>query len=191
MHTEDRELESKLLQKYLNHFLISDPILCKIGFERDIHPGGVRYKEKEKELITQKAIISARIEISFVDIINFNISGFCEQMNEFALEYLKSLHLSLFGTIKEITDLTGNVTNAKGEPFSFDMVIDGLEKVEIDFDEEGNPRYPELILGPQLFEKIKDLKPTKEQEARLDKIIEEKKKKYYAQKRYRRLSFIN
>lgn len=191
MQIEDRELESKLLEKYFRHLLKSDPILNKIGFERDIHPGGVRYQEKGKELITQKEIISARIEISFDDIINFKISNFCEQINKFAFEYLKSLHLSLFGTIKEIIDLTGNVFDAKGKPFSFDMVIDGLEKVEIDFDEEGKPKFPEFILSPELFDKIKDMKPTKEQDARLEKVIEEKKKKYYAQKCHRRLSYID
>jgi hypothetical protein len=63
-----------------------------------------------------------------------------------------------------------------------------LEKMYIEFDEEGQPKLPSLVMHPNLYEKVKEIKPTKEQEKTRAEIIERKRSEYNAQKRTRRLS---
>jgi len=95
---------------------------------------------------------------------------------------------SFFKGLADITNATGNVLNAEGKPFSYDMFLDLLDMVEIDFDEKGNPNYPTLIISPQIEEKIKNTKPTLVQIKREQEIVARKKAEFDAKKRTRRLS---
>jgi hypothetical protein len=189
MNIENRELEGSLLKKYCDNFMKSDPLLGRINVERDIHPGGIRYQEGSKELITEKTQIGAKIEINNDALINYDIANFSEQLANFAFEFLKSMFKSFIQTMEKITAFSGNVTKSQGKDFSWDSIIDGLEKVEIQFDEDGMAKFPELFLSPEVFDKIKQ--PTPEQEERLEQILQEKKIKYYAKKCSRRLSYID
>ena len=191
MISEDRELESKILTKYSYYLQSLDPVLSKIGIYPDLHRGGVKYRNESKELIIPKTTISATISISFDDIIDYKIELFCEQLYIFVNKQIQEIFKMLFKTMNQITQFTGNVTDAKGAKFNLDLFLDTFEKLELDFDEDGKPIFPTLIVGPELFEKIKHLKMTPEQEKRFGEIIEEKKKKYYASKCYRRLSYID
>ncbi len=192
MIIEDRELESRIITKYSHYLQSINPIFSKISFLPDLHRGGVKYKNNEnKELIIPKTTISVQISLSFEDIENYNIAFFCGQIYELITNQIKEFFNILFDTLNKITAFTGNITDAKGTQFSFDLILDTLEKLEFDFDENGNPIFPTLIVGAELFEKIKQIKMNSAQKKRFNKIIEEKKKKYYASKCYRRLSYID
>lgn len=191
MIIEDRELEGKILTKYLYYLQSLDPILSKISVDPDLHRGGVRYKSEDKELIIPKTRIGIEIKFGFNDLKNYNISKFCEQIYSFSSDYIKEIFKMFIETMNKITEFTGNVTDAQGAEVNYDLMLDNFEKLEFDFDKKGNPIFPTLFVGSELFEKIKQLRMTSEQEERFRIIIEGKKKKYYASKCYRRLSYIN
>ena len=60
--------------------------------------------------------------------------------------------------------------------------------MEFGFDDDGNPQYPTLVLPPAAIERLKKLEFTPEQEKRRKQIIEEKRARFNAGKRTRRLS---
>jgi hypothetical protein len=186
-----KDVEINILQKYFRHLISSEPILGEIQSYKTIHAGGYRYKNEKKELLSPLTRIAITIEIAGEDIMNYNIEKFAEIIYDFTFERINQMHLMMLETVKNITDFTGNVIDAQGKPFSFDLFLDMLEKLEIRFDDNGNPILPSMVVGTELFKKIKDTKMTKEQEERHNQIIDAKRKQYYAEKRNRRLSFIN
>ena len=132
--------------------------------------------------------IKVTVEYHIEDIRNYNIEKISEIMYEIGAKNLQKLYGLLFGTMKQVSDLTGNV--AKGE-LTVDKILELLEKISIDFDDEGRPRLPQFLCGPKLYEKVSQLKLTSEQQTRFSEIIDKKRKQHYAQRCYRRLSFID
>ena len=63
-----------------------------------------------------------------------------------------------------------------------------LERMEIEFDEHGEPILPTMIGPPAIAVKIEDNPITPEQEQRKAEILARKKTEFYAKKRTRRLS---
>lgn len=187
----DKFLEAKLLEKYFYYLFSQDPLLGQIGIQPDYHGGGFHYEHRGKHLVTSLSEINIETKMSINDIINYNIDKFSENIYSLAYQRLKHMSKIFIKTMEQITSLTGNITNGGGKPFSIDILLDSLEKVDIDFDDEGNPRLPTVVVGPDLFEKMRNLKMTESQEKRFADIIEKKKKEFYAQKCYRRLSFID
>lgn len=88
----------------------------------------------------------------------------------------------------EITNATGNVVRADGQPISWDLISDMLEKMPLDFDEQGNPLMPTMYASPEGAAQAREMTPTPEQQLRRSEIIERKRAEFYAQKRTRRLS---
>lgn len=191
MFQYDKNLEAKLLEKYFYSLFSQDPLLGQIGIQPDYHGGGVHYESEGKHLVTSLSEIKIEAKRSIADIINYDIEKFSENIYSLANQRLKHMYKIFAKTMEKITNLTGNITDAQGKPFSFDMILDSLEKVDIDFDDEGNARLPQILVGPDLGEKMKNLKMTESQEKRFAEIIEKKKKEFYDQKYYRRLSFID
>ena len=186
MFQYEKDLEVKLLEKYFFSLFSEDPFFGQIGIQPDYHGGGVHYESEGKHLVTSLSKIKIEAKRSIADIINYDIEKFSEYMYLLANRRLEQMFDIFVKTMDKITNLTGNVTHTQGKPFSFDMILDLLEKVDIGFDDEGNARLPKFIGGPKLVEKMNEA-----QEKRFSEIIEKKKKEFYAQKCYRRLSFID
>ena len=55
-----------------------------------------------------------------------------------------------------MTERTGNVISTKKEEgITPNVVLDLLEKMQIGFDEVGNPIMPVMVVSPEEYEKIK------------------------------------
>lgn len=95
-----------------------------------------------------------------------------------------------FETISKVTEMTGNVINAKKE-LSIDDFLDGIEKVEFPFDSNDNPVFPAFFASPEVIDKM--LAKMKEDEAtgngtgRLQAIVEKKRKIWHDRKNARKL----
>ena len=134
----------------------------------------------------------ARIETSFSDrwdtILNMDFDGFAEMMDDAAKQSLDSFMPQVFRQLEEITKTAGTTVDARGKPFTVDLFLDGLEQMEIDFTDDGQPVLPTMIVGPELFATIAALPPpTEEQLARNKRILEDKKKAFDAHRRVRKL----
>lgn len=191
MFQYDKHFEVRLLEKYFFSLSSQDPFLGRIGNQPDYHGGGFHYENEGEHLVTSLSEIKIETNTTIDDIINYDIEKISENIYSLANQRLQQMFKIFITTMDQITNLTGNITNAQGKPFSLDMILDLLEKVDIGFDGEGNARLPQILVGPDLGDKMKNLKMTESQEKRFAEIIEKKKKEFYDQKCYRRLSFID
>jgi len=186
-----RDIEADILSKYSRHLVSLDPILNQIGSVRTLHAGGFRYQENGREATTPLNKISLTIEISLPTIVKFDLEAFAQSIYEFAEQHVAEMHRMMYRTLDTVTQLTGNVSNAKGSPPSADIMLDMLERLPIRFDDKDEPILPQIIAGPELFQKLVKIKFTPEQEERNKGIIETKRREFHAKKRYRRLSYVN
>jgi len=89
----------------------------------------------------------------------------------------------------KVTEGTGNVVDAGGRPFGFEVLYESLEKLEFSVDENDELVMPSLVMNPVDAEKLRDLPPlTDEQQRMLDHLKQRKREEALARRRRRRLS---
>jgi hypothetical protein len=89
--------------------------------------------------------------------------------------------------ISQITERTGNLVDAGGRPFSFDVYMETLETMEINFDEDGNPTF-QILTSPEQAARMAALPPwTPDEQARYDALMARKRKEFEARKKTRRM----
>lgn len=120
-------------------------------------------------------------------------AGDYERLHEAMYESADSMTEQLVGhfveTMGKVTEGTGNVTDAGGRPFGFDVLYEMLEKLEFSVDENDELVMPSLLMHPTQAEKLRDLPPlTDEQQRKLDELKERKREEELARRRRRRLS---
>jgi hypothetical protein len=116
-----------------------------------------------------------------------------EQLYQAMFERADAMAEQLVGyfveSIGKVTEGTGNVVDAGGRPFGFEVLYETLEKLELSVDEKGELVMPSLVINPADAEKLRDLPPlTDEQQRMLDELKERKREEALARRRRRRLS---
>jgi len=185
------EKEINIIEKYFRHLISQDPVLREIKSFKVIHGGGFRYENKEKELHSPLREISTDIVYKYDEIRNFELELFCNKLYDMVNDRIGKLQRLMYEEIKGATELTGNIVDARGSKFNPEILLQMLEKVEIRFDDNGEPILPQLHVAPETFNQIKNLEYTQEYEKKRQEIIEQKRRLWYAKKRYRKLSFID
>lgn len=185
------EIEGKIIEKYFRHLANEDIVLREIKSFRVLHGGGFRYEKDEKELHSPIHKVATEVVYKYDEIINFDLESFCNRLYDMAIDRIGQLQRMMYEGIKETTELSGNTIDARGSKFNPDFLLEMLEKIEISFDENGEPNLPQLHVAPETFKQIKNLDYTPEHKKRQNEIIEKKKKLWYAKKRYRKLSYID
>jgi len=178
----------KFFTEVMYGFIKTDPLFNGIYFDTTIHQGSIRNVAGASPLDQALFPVQAEITIPWETIKQGKITDFVCIMYGLSESCRKSLAQQFFQRVSEITDAEGISIDAKGKPLSFDLIWDLLEKIDFGFDDNGNPIFPTLVIPPNVANKLKELKPTPEQEERKKRIIEEKRAKFYAKKRIRRLS---
>lgn len=77
-----------------------------------------------------------------------------QKLKQVAQEIAKQSEGMLFSSIKDITSEVGNAIDARGKPFHPDMLLEMLEKIQLDFDSNGKAIMPTIVLHPDMFESI-------------------------------------
>jgi len=178
----------RFIAEVMNGFLNIDPLFAGIERSVSVHRGPIRNVPGDSPLDQSMFAVTAEASLPWDSIRNGKIDDYASFLFGISESQRKSLAKQFFKSIFEITDATDRTINAKGQPLTADLILDLMEKVEFGFDDDGNPQYPTLFLPPAAIEKLKGLKPTPEQEQRWKRIIEEKRARFNASKRSRRLS---
>ncbi|HKC61217.1 MAG TPA: hypothetical protein VKB92_14115 [Myxococcales bacterium] len=119
---------------------------------------------------------------------NLDLGAWTVMVQEAVDEALSVCMPQVFERLGGIASDAGQVVDARGRPFSFDLLIEGIEKTQIDFDDEGKPQIPAVFVGPDLYAQIAALPPpTDEERARFDALIAKKKQEFDARHRHRKL----
>jgi hypothetical protein len=80
----------------------------------------------------------------------------------------------LFHRLAQITQETGQSVDAGGKPLTPELLLEMLDRMEIDFDAEGRPIWPSIICHPSQQEAILNWDVTEEQTRQLEELIERK-----------------
>lgn len=115
-----------------------------------------------------------------------------KKMDEIAESFIAQKDGLVISKINEATERTGNVVDGRGRPFSPELLFEALEKMQIDFDDAGNPIMPTVALHPSMFEKVREKLPEWEANPEFTKrheaIIEAKRREWLDRENRRKLA---
>jgi hypothetical protein len=182
-----------LIMKYLRDSVHNDPLISQLKEEQHFEGDKWSMKTEDGELneSSYKKISSDEINLKREDIIKKGSMAFIENFTKAAEEMKEKQAKMIIEKITEITDKTGNVVNGKGSPFTFELYLEMLEKVWIDFDDQGNPHLPTLIISPDMAPKMNELfkewQKNPDYEKRIQELIKKKKAVWDDRESHRKL----
>jgi hypothetical protein len=121
----------------------------------------------------------------FDTVLATDVDEWISMLDEQGDKAAEQLETQFFAFMHKVTEDAGQVIDARGRPLTHDLVLDMFEKLQIDFDEDGQPQMPTIVVPPKVYEKLGE--PTPEQMKRRDEIIERKRSEFLARRRVRKL----
>jgi hypothetical protein len=104
------------------------------------------------------------------------------KLDDLADQYVAALMPQVFEAIGAATEAVGTVIDAGGQPLSAGLFIEMLEKMEVEFDDNGQIQL-QMVIGPN----TKIPTPSEEDQRRIDEVIERKRQEFFAKRRSRQL----
>lgn len=136
----------------------------------------------------QPLMVQSSVIFQWDDILSCNLEALAEQVNKSAEERLSQVMPHFFDAFHRTSAAAGTAMDAGGRPFSFELFLEGLERIELQFDRDGKPHLPTLVVHPSMAEKLRSMPPpTAEQQKALDDLIERKRTEFNARRRHRKL----
>ena len=126
--------------------------------------------------------VRSEFSLTASEILEGNPTVLGGKLDEMAEGYVASLMPQVFEAIGAATEAAGTNVNAGGKPFSADLFIELLEKMEVDFDDSGQIQL-QIVIGPD----TKIPTPSEEDQRRIDEVIERKRQEFLAKRRSRQL----
>jgi hypothetical protein len=120
--------------------------------------------------VNQMKEYSAEILVNMKDIREHNLEALPTFVNKIVAQMDQSMQKSMFETVSESCDKTGNTVSVKDYETQADVFLAMLKKIEFGVDREGNVSKPSFHLSPEAFETLK--KEAKSKGAGFDKEVE-------------------
>ena len=134
---------------------------------------------------------TAELKVNLADFEKMNHETVLNKIDNAAEEIAGQQAKSFYEEVGRWAEEVGNVVDADGKPFSMDLFFEGLEKVDIDFDEAGNPSGLMCSVSPALFRSIakavEQAKMDPEMDKHCDEIMERKRREWRARESRRKL----
>jgi hypothetical protein len=102
---------------------------------------------------TEMKEVSATMEIPFKEIPHLTVKDQMVKLDEIADQMAGQMSTHLFGTLNEVLDKAGQVTDQKGKPLDAEAVFSVLEKIQIEFDKTGTHHQLSMVVPPALAPK--------------------------------------
>lgn len=166
------------------------PLLAQMRFVEVPGTLGTRVRDRQgMDVVIDPGKAATEVSSDFDAIRNGDYEELYDTMFASADVMAEQLVGYLVESMGKLTEGTGNVVDAGGRRFGFDVLYETLEKLEFSLDENDELVMPSLVMNPADAEKLKDLPPlTDEQQRKLDELRERKKEEALARRRRRRLS---
>lgn len=109
--------------------------------------------------IEETALKEASVELTlkFEEIPNMSVEARMAKLDEMAESMAKQMSEHLYSSLNETLEKAGQVVDNKNKPLTHESFFAILEKLQIDFDEDGNPKGLQLVIGPELMPRIQEL----------------------------------
>ncbi len=180
-----REIKEKL-QRFLilrlrDQVKKRDPVLAMIRTTQQ-HEGRrhVYSTDEGKQRSSDYQPTIAEITINQHETVDWGMEHIVRRIDEMADQMIGQIVPNMFATLRQVTEETGNVVSGGGKPYSFEIFLETIEKIQMEFDDvTGEPQFPTMFVGPQLWERIRTMLPEWEQndeyKARFRAVIARKK----------------
>jgi hypothetical protein len=106
---------------------------------------------------TEMKEASAEMSLKFEAIPHMSVGERFAKLDEMADAMAKQMSEHLYGSLNDSLEKAGQVIDGKGKPFGVESVFAALEKMQVDFDQEGNPKGLQLVVGPALMPRIREM----------------------------------
>jgi hypothetical protein len=182
------ELFEELMFRYSHTF---DPIFSDI--ETYVIHEGRRTTMRHGDNTWGNALTetSAEYSIKNEDLKNFDFAAFARFARTMGVQFLDAKKRMLFEAMHEATEMTGNVVDRRGKPLDHDAIFEMLELIQIDFDVQGQPDMPSMVIhpdmGPTIERLAKEAEESPELQKRHDQIMRRKKEEFLAREADRKL----
>lgn len=168
-------------------FISLEPVVGQIPQRATGHSGPTRNIPGPEPLDQPLKTVMETVTIHADVMRSTDVEAFTSSIASMAEQYVQQLARFFIATMEELTRGTGNFVDANERPLSWDLVLDALERIEIDFDDDGQPYRPSIVMHPHMLERLNQIEVTPEHRRRLADIFAQNKARWHAQKRTRRL----
>lgn len=166
---------------------LKNELLSGIGTVSHEGPARMRTNADEVMLDKEPAKIEIKFNIPFDVILRTDVEALMSSIDEASDSGIESLVPQIFQFLGEVCDASGQVVDGRGQPFSFDLFLELLEKIEITFNDDGSPNMPTLFIHPNMRKVLEDNPPSEEQQKQMEELISRKRDDFFAKKRTRKL----
>lgn len=172
-----RSLLNDLLNEEMEQMVARRQGILNMARRLVIHEGNRMRLRRFDGTVDEKGLeeIKSQITIRQDKLAEGGLAAVREAIQETAQDVAAQQSKVFFDRVREAVQDSGQVVDAKGKPLTFDLVLKMLEQMPIDFDEQGRPEWPSIVCGSRVFEKLRKMEITDEQERRMSKLIEQKR----------------
>lgn len=143
-----------------------------------------------REDITDMRRLENEFSIKYDEVPQLTLIDIFNKLDPVAQEMASAMANQLYGTVTEATHRTGNVVQGKGK-ITPDAILEVLDKIEIVFNENGQPQMPQIHYHPDATETLSEalirLENEVEYREKLEEIISEKRRLWRVREASRKL----
>ena len=128
-----------------------------------------------------------KIEIKLEEVEEMTHEKVLDKIDTIAREMAKQIAKIGYETMSKAAEEVGNVTSANGEPLSIDLLLKGLDKIHLSFDEEGQPSGLRLVAHPKMAPSLEKIYSQLESHPRYQALMERKREEWRVRENNREL----
>lgn len=189
MKKDIAELFQIIFKNRLNAYLGVVGEVPRYIIKEGANPVTLRPDDSRDETKLQAA--SAETNFSIEEIPRLSVEQRITKLDDAAREMACQISSHAFATINEAVDKVGNVVDAKGKPFSPEAIFEVLEKIQLDFGEDGKHKEITVVIPPALSDRAREtlvqLHSDPKLSLRYQEIIEKKREEWRAREAARKL----
>ena len=153
-----------------------------IPVSRNTMPSGEVVENKPIEMVMP-------FPVDFSDAVRGDLSAITATIDAAAEAGLGTFMPQFYDYFGRLCAAAGTATYANGEKLSHALMLKSFENLDIEFDEQGQPKMPTLVTSPESVAAIRALPPlTQAEQDAWDAMIERKRKEFNDRRRHRQLS---
>jgi hypothetical protein len=134
--------------------------------------------------------IESEFEVKFDEVPTLTLIDILRSLDEVAQKIADQMAKHAYSSISEAAERVGNVVKAAGK-ITPEVILELFDKIEIEFDDNGNPEFPSIHIHPDVAETLKEalaqLQEIPENRQRFEAILAIKKEKRRVREANRKL----
>ena len=189
--------EKEVLKKFWNEYLVHKHQEF-LGFfatipSFSIHEGDRWKIERSDGTESEQAYqeMSSGFTIGLDEVPDLSPEKVRAKLDAVAEDGARQMSQNIFRELQQATEQVGNTVDAKGKPLTKELFLEMLEKVETDFNPDGEWNPPAIVMHPNAWkaneEKFREWEQDEDFKAKQEEIINKKREEWRAREAFRKL----